>query len=211
MVVVENPNGFLGICPTMVQLRRVVEKAAAAGAIALVDEAYFHFHDQTAVGWIGEFDNLIISRTFSKAFGLAGMRAGYMISGKENIESLKKVRPAYELTSATAALVCGLIDNYGEVEKYLANTKRNLADLKKELAKHGIASSDSKANFIAARLGEAAVHDELRDRLARKGILIRRPFREDHLKEWVRISTSVPAVQKTILDELGKILKGVKR
>ncbi len=210
MVVVESPNGFLGTAPSLKQIRAIADKASAEGAIALVDEAYFHFHDETVIDWVDRYDNLIISRTFSKAFGLAGLRAGYLISQASNIVSLKKVRPAYEMTAVTALLVCELIDNIEEVDSYTTATKRNLAGLRAGLLKLGIATSDSKANFVAARLGKAAIHNELRKSLGDKNILIRRPFREESLKEWVRISAAPPKIQKTLLEELSAILQKVK-
>jgi histidinol-phosphate aminotransferase len=211
MVVVENPNGFLGTAPYLDKLRKIVEKSHKLGVIVLVDEAYFHFHDQTAIDWIGQYDNLIICRTFSKAFGLAGLRAGYLISQAPNITSLKKVRPAYEMTAATALLVCELIDNIKEVTSYTDATKRNLTELRKGFRKLGIDTSDSKANFVAARLGDAAIHDELRKVMATKNILIRQPFREDRLKEWVRISTASPKIQNILFEELSAILRKVKK
>lgn len=207
MAVLENPSGFLGIAPTPEKIERLVSKASKVGAIALVDEAYYHFHDETVIDLVSKYDNLIILRTFSKAFGLAGMRAGYLISQKPNVLSLKKVKPAYELTGATALVVCSLIDNFGEVASFLWHTKRNLAELRKGLDKLGVATSESKANFVAARLGERSIHDKLRRVLGEKGILIGVPFREEWLKEWVRISTAPAKVQKVLLKELGLMLQ----
>jgi histidinol-phosphate aminotransferase len=206
MVVVENPNGFIGVAPTLAVLEGLIKKAKEAGSIILVDEAYYHFHDETVAPLIDEYDNLIITRTFSKAFGIAGLRAGYLISQPENIAYLRKVRPVYELTSMTALVVTELINHPEEVVGYIRDTKRNLASFRQGLAALGIASSDSKANFLAARLGESSIQDELRSVLRQQDILIRRPFREEALKEWVRIATAPPPVQEAILHELRKIL-----
>jgi histidinol-phosphate aminotransferase len=210
MVVMENPNGFVGIAPSVAEMRLVVEKAAEVGAIVLVDEAYYHFHDITAADWLGEFDNLIITRTFSKAFGLAGLRAGYLLSSPPNIANLKKVRPAYEINSVTALVVAELVDNLEEVSTYIDDTRKNLFDLRRGLGELGIASSDSRANFIAVKLGEPEKHEQLRRVLREKEILIRRPFREPDLKEWVRISTAPPAIQDILLQEIRQIVKSPK-
>jgi histidinol-phosphate aminotransferase len=208
LVVLENPNGFVGIAPSVADMRLVVEKAAQVGAIVLVDEAYYHFHDITAAAWIEEFDNLIITRTFSKAFGLAGLRAGYLLSNPTNIANLKKVRPAYEINSVTALVVAELLDNLEEVSTYIEDTRKNLFALRRELAGLGVTSSDSRANFIAVRLGEAENHEKLRAALAIQDILIRRPFREPFLQEWVRISTAPPDIQAILLQEIRRILAG---
>ena len=206
MVVVENPNGFLGIVPSLKQLEGLIEKAQEAGAIILVDEAYYHFHDETVIDWIKRYDNLIISRTFSKAFGLAGLRCGYLISQPLNVGYLKKVRPAYELNSVAILLISKLLDNFNEVSSFIADTKKNLVALRKGLAELGIQVSDSRANFIAAKLGEQKIHDGLRDAMRDRDILIRRPFREEWLKEWVRISTAPIEIQRIFLDNLRRIL-----
>ena len=207
MVVLENPNGFVGIAPSVAEMRLVVEKAAQVGAIVLVDEAYYHFHQVTAADWIEEFDNLIITRTFSKAFGLAGLRAGYLLSTPANIANLKKVRPAYEINSVTALVVAELLNNLEEVNTYLEDTRKNLFDLRRVLGELGITSSDSRANFLAVRLGKAENHERLRAALAIQDILIRRPFREPFLHEWVRISTAPPAIQDILLQEIRRIVK----
>jgi histidinol-phosphate aminotransferase len=206
MVVVENPNGFVGISPKMDKLEALIRKAHETGVIVLVDEAYYHFHDETVAGLIDQFDNLIIVRTFSKAFGLAGLRGGYLLSNPENIYYLKKVRPVYEINSITGLVISELIDHLEELTTYVAETKENLAALRYELQELGIETSDSRANFVAARLGEPRIHDELRASLQKQGILIRRPFREESLKEWIRISTGPLAVQEILLKELRKIL-----
>ncbi|MBL7129811.1 MAG: histidinol-phosphate aminotransferase family protein [Candidatus Omnitrophica bacterium] len=206
MVVVENPNGFLGIAPSLAQTTKIITKAHKMGAIALVDEAYFNFCDITVIELIGKYDNLIIVRTFSKALGFAGLRVGYLISQPQNIDSLKKVRSAYEINSVAALLVSELLKRPEEIESYVADTKRNLAALRRGLSELGIVTSDSKANFVAARLGDSRVHDELREALGKQNILIRRPFREEWLKEWVRISTAPPVIQDILLGKLRKIL-----
>ncbi len=210
MVVLENPNGFVGIAPSVAEMSLVVEKAAKVGAIVLVDEAYYHFHHITAADWIGEFDNLIITRTFSKAFGLAGLRAGYLLSTPPNIANLKKVRPAYEINSFTALVVSELLDNLDEVSTYIEDTRKNLSDLRRGLSELGITSSDSRANFIAMRLGAAENHERLREALAGQDILIRRPFREPFLQEWVRISTAPPEIQDILLQEIRRIVESPK-
>lgn len=208
MVVLENPNGFVGIAPSVAEMRLIMEKAAQMGAVVLVDEAYYHFHEVTVADWLTEFDNLIITRTFSKAFGLAGLRAGYLLSNPANIANLKKVRPAYEINSFTALVVAELLDNLDEVATYIEDTRKNLSDLRRGLSALGITSSDSRANFVAVRLGEAENHERLRAALAGQDILIRRPFREPFLREWVRISTAPPGIQAILLQEIRRIVAG---
>jgi histidinol-phosphate aminotransferase len=210
MVVVENPNGFLGVKTPMNKLNIIVQKAKKTGSLVLVDEAYYHFHNETALKWINKYDNLIIARTFSKALGLAGLRVGYLVSNSENIDYLRRVKPTFEITSFTALVVLEILKNSNELTSYIDDTKKNLKTLRQGFAELGISTSDSKANFIAVKLGNQRIHDELREALAEKDILIRRPFREENLKEWVRISSAEPQIQKIILEKTKEILKKYK-
>lgn len=207
MVVAENPNGFLGVTVPLTKLRQLIEKAHATQTIALIDEAYFHFHNETVLPWLQEFDNLIISRTFSKAFGLAGIRAGYLLSQAENIDFLKRVRPVYEITALTAIILGILLDSPEEYLSYIRETAINRESFCRKLDELGIRYSKSVGNFLAIRLGEAATHDLWRQQLAQKNILIRRPFREAQLNQWVRVSTAPEEIQCVMIEELKKILK----
>jgi histidinol-phosphate aminotransferase len=206
LVLAENPNGFIGAAAPLPVLRALVEKAHEHGVIALVDEAYFHFHDETCAGWIDEFDNLIITRTFSKAFGLAGLRIGYVLSNPTTIMNLMKVKPAYEITSVAGMVACDLLDHPEEMADYLGKNRENLESLRRGLTELGIACSQSRANFLAVRLGNTSVADALRRVLYDRGILIRRPFREPELSAWVRISTAEAAIQDVLLSELKTVL-----
>ena len=115
MMVIENPNGFLGVTPPFDKLKALAKRAHECNVIVLIDEAYFLFSDDTAIDLIDEYDNIIIVRTFSKAFGLAGIRVGYLISHAENINALKKVRPTYEINNLAAIVVSEMLDRKEEM------------------------------------------------------------------------------------------------
>lgn len=206
MVVVENPNGYAGVAPEPQVLEGIVRRAAECGAIALVDEAYHHFHDMTAQGWLDRYDNLIIVRTFSKALGLAGVRAGYILSHSRNIDLLRRVRPVYEISSLAVMIVTEMLACPDEYRSYVEHTRVNREAMLRAFSALGIATTESCANFVVARLGPAPVHAALREALHRHGILIRRPFHQEWLKEWVRINTAPPYVQETLFEELRRVL-----
>jgi histidinol-phosphate aminotransferase len=205
MVVLENPNGFLGNPVDMGTVERIVAKAQSCGALALVDEAYYLFHRETAVPLLEKYDNLVITRSFSKAFGLAGLRAGCLISRPENIKNLTKLKPAYELTSVTAMILEELLDHPEEYEGFAQETRNCLADFKAGVEALGFATSNSVANFLTIRLGRDLA-EAWRNELAKRNMLIRRPFREEHLRDWVRISTASPALQEQALQVLRDII-----
>ncbi|MBF0517051.1 MAG: histidinol-phosphate aminotransferase family protein [Nitrospirae bacterium] len=205
MAVLENPNGFIGAAPPEGILREFVRKCEAAGVICVVDEAYFFFHDITVADMIQTHENLIVVRTFSKAMGLAGLRAGYILSQEENINSLCKVKPMHELNALALMLIDELLDHTEEIFTFTKETRHCLQYLKDKFAEMGIETSRSVANFLAARLGVHFSGEQLSERLRNMGILLRRPFREEHLRQWTRIGTA-PVEQLTPLLEMSKEL-----
>jgi histidinol-phosphate/aromatic aminotransferase/cobyric acid decarboxylase-like protein len=123
-----------------------------------------------------------------------------------NIDYVRRVLPAYEITSFTALVLSEILDSLDEVKAYTNETRENLNILRQGLLELGIPTSSSKANFLAVKLGEKRFHDELKKSLGEKNVLIRRPFREKNLQNWVRISTAPPKIQELLLRELREIL-----
>ena len=199
LVVLENPNGFVGNCHPLTKIRELVRKANRLGVIALLDEAYFHFIDETLAAELAAFDNLIVVRTFSKAFGLAGVRAAYLLANPAMIRDLGRVKPMHELSGLAVMLIGALLDQPQEMERFVLETAASRDYLRAALAELGIATSDSRANFVAARLGPRLDGDRAARQLRESGILIRRPFREPHLREWLRVGTApLPVMERLV-------------
>jgi len=199
MAMMENPNGFIGSAPPKKVLFEFVKRCEEENVLCVVDEAFFLFHNVTAADMVERYENLVVVRSFSKAFGLAGARGGYIISQKENIANIFKVKPMHELTAFAILAIDELLNNTEELYSFLEETKKDLAYLRKGFHDLGIETSDSVCNFIAVRLGKYIPVIEIKDILDRQGILIRRPFEETHLREWVRVGTApVPYEQKVL-------------
>jgi histidinol-phosphate aminotransferase len=207
MAVLENPNGFIGNAPPKEALLRFIERCEAKGVIALIDEAYFFFHDVTAADHMDKYENLIIVRSFSKALGMAGLRAGYTLSRKENIANLYKVKPMHELNAMAILVMDELLRNRKEFAGFIDDTRKSLVFLKKGFAELGIDTSDSVANFLAVRFGRHISAEEMKARLDKDDILIRRPFREKNLWEWIRIGTGPIPKMRILLSVAKEIMK----
>jgi len=206
MAVLENPNGFVGVAPSKKFLIEFVKKCEDENVLAVIDEAYFFFHEITAADLIDIFKNLIIVRSFSKAFGLAGIRGGYLLSQKENIDNLYKVKPMHELTGFSILVINELLKNPEELFSFLEETKKDLTFLKKGFESLGIETSPSVCNFVAARVGKYIPVIEIKSILNKEDILIRRPFEESHLQEWVRLGTAPIPFEKKVLDVIKECL-----
>ena len=188
LVVFENPSGYIGNGYSHDQVKKVVETAFANDALVLVDEAYIDYiPDHSAQDLIDKYDNLIIVRTFSKAWGLAGMRAGYAVSNTLLISEIFKVMPMHELTMATVIAVDTVLDHADEMKAYIEEVKAVRDYFQGSLREMGIRFIDSDTHFVTACLGEKIDADDFRDRAHENRYFVRRPFGQDILKGWVRI------------------------
>lgn len=148
LVVLANPNSPTGTYIDNSTLEKIILRAKKFGAVVLIDEAYYGFCSHTALKLIKRFNNLMITRSFSKAPGLAGLRIGYIIASVPLAALLYKFRPMYEVNSIALLFAEAIFDNWEEVESYLAQTRQGRAYLLKELRRLNFPHVDTYANFI---------------------------------------------------------------
>ncbi|MBB90291.1 MAG: histidinol-phosphate transaminase [Rhodospirillales bacterium] len=136
VVAIANPNLPIESALTVDQIRDIAARCKERDIVLVIDEAYHHFGAETAKGLIEEFDNLVVMRTFSKAWGMAGIRLGYMISQPQNITYLNKTRSlvetnAFSMQAALFALkhVDLMADHVGEVKAGTACLQAGLDEL----------------------------------------------------------------------------------
>ena len=115
LVSIVNPNMPVGNVYPKEDIVRVIEKAAAHNAMVIIDEAYHYFYDETCIDLIDKYENVIILRTFSKMFSLAGIRMGAVIGSKENIQYIKNYKPHYTINCVALLLGELIVDNYDRV------------------------------------------------------------------------------------------------
>lgn len=187
MVILENPNGSIGNSYSHQQVEEVIKAAAENNALIVVDEAYIDFCGGTVIDLIERYNNLIVVRTMSKAWGMAGLRVGYAVACQERINDLFQVKPMHQLTSISIMVAETLIDNYYAIDSYVEEMKRVREYVKEEFSNRKIAITDSVVHFVTADLGSILNVDEFRDYLRERGYLIRRPFNMPELRSWVRI------------------------
>jgi histidinol-phosphate aminotransferase len=168
-VLIANPNNPTGTGVTLEGIRRILIKAPWAAV--LIDEAYYEFSGVTALGLLAEAPNLFVSRTFSKVYGLAGLRAGCIFSQEPNIAVLRKGQSPYSVNVVAALAACEAVKDQEYVRSYVeeALAARNL--LCEGLERLGIRYFPSQANFVLFEAGPRAV--EIRDRLRERDVLVR--------------------------------------
>lgn len=167
-ILIANPNNPTGGAAEPEELQRVLE--AAPEAAVLIDEAYFEFYGETALPWLTRYGNLFVSRTFSKAWGLAGLRVGCLFSQAENAQWVRRGQSPYSLNSVGVECALAALEDREYVENYVREVVASRATLEAALDDLGIKRWTSEANFVLARFADPAMLCRaLRDR----GVLVR--------------------------------------
>jgi histidinol-phosphate aminotransferase len=148
LVVLANPNSPTGTFIDVAKMEEIAERAAKFRAVVLIDEAYYGFCPETCISFVKRFKNVMITRTFSKACGLAGLRIGYIIAHPELVSLLYKFRPLYEVNSIALLSAEFILDNWREVESYIEETKKGKAYFITQLERLGFSYADTRTNFL---------------------------------------------------------------
>jgi len=198
-IFVSNPNNPTG---TGVDLQSIVGiLARATNAAVFVDEAYYEFSGVTALPLIKEHPNLFVSRTFSKLYGMAGMRCGCVFSNSANMAHVRKAQSPYSVNSMAAMAARIAVQDRRFVEEYVLEvlTARELLYVGLERLK--IPCVKSQANFVLIQVGDRAI--EIRDELRGRGILVR--DRSYELPGCVRVTVGTRDQIQQFLDEVEQI------
>lgn len=187
LVAIPNPN-HTGTVFSKSELLEILKRAKIHNALVLIDEAYHHFYEGTMLPFIDKFDNLIIIRTFSKAFGIAPLRIGYIVSDKANIANLYKVKLTHEITSVSARFGEYLLDHTGIMENYARAVRSGIKYLSKEFKRLGISVPPSYANFLYAKLPAGVDSDLVVKLLKEKDFHIRGLHSSGPIKGHIRIT-----------------------
>ena len=148
LIIIANPNSPTGTIISGKDLKKIFKKADRMNSFVLIDECYFGFYNKTYIQEIYKFKNLIISRSLSKAFGLAGCRIGYLASNSRTIKKLSKFRPMHEISYFSAYVAEFFLKNDKIVSDYIKDAKDGSQHFKKFLKKNNLNYHLSHANFI---------------------------------------------------------------
>ena len=199
---VANPNNPTGHVLNERELRKILR--AAAKTVIVIDEAYFEYCEISALGWIREFPNLIVTRTFSKAAGMAGLRLGCIFTNREIAAVMRKVASPYPVNAAALAAGYACATDKAYLRATIREFRKSLALLIAGLAKLGIEQFPSAANFVLTNLGERA-KNVVRE-LARRGILVRDRSSDFGGLGYVRITIGTVPQSRRVLRALKEVL-----
>lgn len=202
LVLIANPNQPTGTRLGQEIIEHIVARSRAHGVIVLLDEAYYPFCRETAIGLLPAYEDLIISRTFSKSWGLAGLRLGYLVGSAENIHQIAKVKPLYHVNAFALLAASCLLDTAALVEEYVVEVMAGRELLSAGLRELGFHPFESHTNFVIARVPSGVEPAGLVRDLRQVGFLIRGPFSHPVLAGCVRITAGPPDQMEAFLGAL---------
>jgi len=203
LVAVANPNNPTG---AVVAGNTLIEIAQAAPqAAVLVDEAYFEFHGKTLMGHARQLDNLFVARTFSKAYGLAGLRIGILAGVARQMAMVRRVASPYSVNAAALAVLPEALQDQEYVSGYVAQVLINRERLQQELGALGLHYWPSHANFVLVRIGPA--HEEFVRALRDRGILVRDRHSDPGCEGCVRLTVGSDEHTGTLISVLRDVVE----
>jgi histidinol-phosphate aminotransferase len=204
LIIIANPNSPTGTVIKNKQIVNILKKAKQFNCYVLIDEAYYGFYNFTVLSYLKKFSNLIISRTFSKAYGLAGCRVGFIIANKDIARRLYKFRPMYEISSFSVLIVKEILNNKSILKKYIQETIRGKKYLVKNLDRHGFSYHDSYTNFLLVDFRTKSLKDKVKNYLKRKNTLVKGESNIPGCENFLKFSLGPVKYMKLIINTLVK-------
>lgn len=201
LVWIANPNNPTGTFLPWAEIEAFLE-AAPERVLVVLDEAYGEYlppeNRCDTAAWLARFPNLLISRTFSKAYGLAGLRVGYGLGHPDVIDLLNRVRHPFNVNLPGLAAAEAALDDDDFLARTYAINMAGMAQLTGGLAELGIEVVPSKGNFVLAKVGDAA---RINAELLKRGVIVR-PVAGYGLPEFLRVSVGLAGQNARFLDAL---------
>ncbi len=194
-----NPNNPTGTAFTEKELYAIARHTKKINTIFLLDEAYFYYFSVNSLAFIKEFDNIIITRTFSKAFGLAGSRVGYAISNTKNINLLRKVKPIDELNSLSIILAQKALLQADEILNKNITQVEKWKEIFFNTPLDNMEYIKTEGNFILLKSFDFDKHKKI---FLDNKILPKMGFPQEYLKSCIRFSITEDIIMFKILDLL---------
>ena len=202
VIAIANPNSPSGSVATCEQLLLLATRAPQA--VLLVDEAYFHFYGETLMDLVGTLPNLVVARTFSKAYGLAGLRLGLLAGPVELMRWVRRVLSPYSVNSLALACLPPALEDTAYLNWYVAEVLAARTEFEAALDAAGVRRWPSRTNFVLVEIG--ARHAEFVCLMRDAGVLVRDRSNDPGCDGRVRITIGTRAQMKQAVTALNNAL-----
>lgn len=199
-----NPDSPTGTTLAPDVLREILTECEAAGTVFLLDEAYHPFYDWSAVSWTETSRNLIVARTFAKAWGVAGLRVGYAVAHPETIALLHKLRPMYEVSTLAVEFMSRMLDKTTEMGQAVARINDGKAFFVDEMRSLGFGVLPTSGNFLHVAFGEQSqpIHAALSSK-----VYYRATFDHPCLVGYSRFTVAPRAIMAQVVDLIKSVVE----
>jgi len=205
VIAIANPNNPTGLVARRLDLLRIVD--SAPDAAVLIDEAYAEFCDQTLIRDLPNYTNLFIARTFSKVYGLAGLRLGVLTGPADQIALLRRFCPPFNVNAAALACLEAALADQAFVDDYIAQMKRSCRQIESLCAELGLRFWPSSANFVLIRIGSQVA--AFVEAMHRRGIIVRNTSSNPGCEGCVRITAATEEQMPRVLAAIRESIKEI--
>jgi histidinol-phosphate aminotransferase len=206
LVFIANPNNPTGTWVNPDRLREFIA-SAPKHTLVVVDEAYFEYADENervdVSRWVKDFDNLVVTRTFSKAYGLSGVRVGYAISHPEVADLLNRVRQPFNVNNVALAAAEAALGDHAFLQRTRQINDDGMAQMKQACQRWGLTAIPSACNFLLIDLGREAA--PIFDALLRRGVIVR-PVANYGLPNHIRVTIGQAHQNQAFIDAMDAVL-----
>ncbi len=202
LIAIANPNSPTGNIATRAQLKQILNRAPHA--VVLVDEAYFHFFGETVMDWVGMAPNLVVARTFSKAYGLASLRIGALAASSELMQWMRRMISPYSVNAVALACLPAALQDADYLEWYVREVTAARAELAAALDEMAMRHWPSQANFVLTEVG--LTHRKFTHLLRERGVLVRDRSADPGCNGMVRITVGTREQMRAGIDAIREVL-----
>lgn len=205
VVFIANPNNPTGTFVPGAELEAFLAKVPRH-VLVVLDEAYTEYlapeQRYDSIAWLARFPNLLVSRTFSKAYGLAGLRVGYAIAHPEVADLMNRVRQPFNVSSVALAAAEAALDDDEFLARSAEVNRRGMAQLVAAFRELGLEWIPSAGNFVTFKVGDAIGVNQA---LLRQGVIVR-PIAAYGMPHWLRVSIGLPEENARFIEALRQAL-----
>jgi len=206
LLAIPNPDQPTGSTLTERCIQSLATAASDAGAVFIIDEAYFPFYPCTAVPLVREFENIIVTRTFSKVGGLAGLRIGYMVANPSIVNNIQRIRGAHEVNAIALAIGSYVLDHPELSEEYLMEIREGRKVLAATAQELGLGFPPCPTNFQLLRFPGVNGTGKIVSALKEKGYLVKGDFSSPAVRDCIRVTLAGPEVMQGFANRLRDVL-----
>lgn len=207
IVAIANPNSPSGSVAAREQIVAIARRAPHA--LVLVDEAYFHFYGETAIDLADTLPNIVVARTFSKAYGLAGLRIGVLAGSADHMRWVRRVLSPYSVNSVALACLPAALNDAAYLDWYVEQVLAARSEFEAALDALGVRRWPTQANFILVEIGTA--HAEFVRRMNAAGVLVRDRSNDPGCDGCVRITIGTREQMQKAADVLKTVVTDLRR